>query len=62
MATLVRASRERVYDALTRAEHLNPWFTTGAEVDATPGAMMRWRWVDWGPTLLKFYVEHGLRY
>ena len=62
MATLVRASRKRLYDALTQAEHLDAWFTTGAEIDATPGGMVRWRWVDWRPTLLKFYVEHGLRY
>ena len=49
MATLVRAPRERVYHALTQAEHLDAWFTTGAEVDARPGGTMRWRWVDWGP-------------
>ena len=49
MATFVRAPRERVYDALTQAEHLDAWFTTGAEVDARPGGTMRWRWVDWGP-------------
>ena len=49
MATFVRAAREPVYDALTQAEQLDPWFTTGAKVDARPGGMMRWRWVDWGP-------------
>lgn len=49
MATLVRAPRERAYDALTRADELDSWFTTGAEVDARPGGTMRWRWVDWGP-------------
>ena len=49
MATFVRAPRERVYDALTQAEHLDAWFTTGAEVDARPGGTMRWRWVGWGP-------------
>ena len=47
--TLVRAPRERVYDGLTRAEELDAWFTTGAEVDARPGGTMRWRWEDWGP-------------
>ena len=46
---LVRAPRERVYDALTRAEELDAWFTTGAEVDARPGGEMVWRWVGWGP-------------
>ena len=49
MATLVRASRERVYDALTRAEELDAWFTTGAEVDARPDGIMRWRWDRFGP-------------
>ena len=48
MATLVRAPRERAYDALTSAHELDAWFTTGAEVDARPGGTMRWRWVDWG--------------
>jgi uncharacterized protein YndB with AHSA1/START domain len=105
LATLVKAPREAVYDALTRAEELDAWFTTGAEVDPRPGGEMVWRWVDWGPdrytgedrgpvleanrherygypdtpegweqhmscstgwgealTLLKYYVEHGLRY
>jgi uncharacterized protein YndB with AHSA1/START domain len=49
MATFVQAPREQVYDALTNAQVLDAWFTTGAEVDAQPGGMMRWRWVDWGP-------------
>ena len=49
MATIVRAPRERVYDALTRPEELDAWFTTGAEVEPRPGGEMVWRWVDWGP-------------
>jgi len=49
VSTLVRAPRERVYDACTRAEELDSWFTTGAEVDPHPGGEMVWRWVDWGP-------------
>ena len=49
MATLVRAPRERVYDSFTRAEELDRWFTTGAEVDPRPGGAMRWRWESWGP-------------
>jgi uncharacterized protein YndB with AHSA1/START domain len=48
MATLVRAPRERVYDALTQASGLDGWFTTGAEVDSQPGGEMVWRWVDRG--------------
>jgi uncharacterized protein YndB with AHSA1/START domain len=49
MTTMVRAPRERVYDALTRAEELDAWFTTGAEVEAHAGGEMVWRWVAWGP-------------
>jgi uncharacterized protein YndB with AHSA1/START domain len=49
VATLVRAPRERVYDAFTKAEELDAWFTSGAEVDPRPGGEMVWRWVDWGP-------------
>ena len=47
--TFVRAPRERVYDALTTAEGLDAWFTTGAEVEPRPGGVMHWRWRDWGP-------------
>ncbi|HSI97124.1 MAG TPA: SRPBCC domain-containing protein [Gaiellaceae bacterium] len=39
-STLVRASRERVYDALTQAAELDAWFTTGAEIDPRPGGEM----------------------
>jgi uncharacterized protein YndB with AHSA1/START domain len=49
VATLVRAPRERVYDAFTQAAELDSWFTTGAEVDPRPGGTMVWRWRDWGP-------------
>lgn len=49
VATLVRAPRERVYDAFTRAEQLDAWFTAGAEIDPRPGGEMIWRWADWGP-------------
>ncbi|HEV2130576.1 MAG TPA: SRPBCC domain-containing protein [Longimicrobiaceae bacterium] len=48
-AVLVRAERERVYDALTTAAGLDGWFTTGATVDARPGGEIRFRWRDWGP-------------
>ena len=48
MATIVRAPRERVYDAFTQAEQLDSWFTTGAQVDARPGGTVTWRWRRWG--------------
>lgn len=47
--TLVRASPEAVYDALTTAEGLDAWFTRGSEVDARPGGSIIFRWRDWGP-------------
>ncbi len=48
-AVLIRAERERVYDALTTADGLDGWFTTGASVDAEPQGSIVFRWQDWGP-------------
>ncbi len=45
---IVRAEPERVYDALTTAEGLDGWFTTGSEIDARAGGSVRFRWKDWG--------------
>lgn len=50
--TLVAAPPDRVYDALTSAEGLDGWFTSGAEVDARAGGYIRFRWKDWGPKRL----------
>src|SRR5215468_10872089 len=47
-AILVRATPERVYDAMATAEGLDGWFTTSASVDAHPGGEIRFRWKDWG--------------
>lgn len=46
--TLVKAPRDRVYDAFTSAKGLDAWFTKGAEVDASPGGRIVFRWKDWG--------------
>ena len=46
--TLVRAPRAAVYHALTTAEGLDQWFTSGAEVVPEPGGVMHLRWRDWG--------------
>ncbi len=46
---LIRAERERVYDALTTSEGFDSWFTTGASIDARPGGQIILRWKDWGP-------------
>ncbi|HWG84417.1 MAG TPA: SRPBCC domain-containing protein [Deinococcales bacterium] len=48
-AVLVRASPERVYQALATAEGLDGWFTSGAAVDARAGGSITFRWRDWGP-------------
>lgn len=48
-STLIRAAPERVYDALTRAEEMDRWFTSDAAIDARPGGSIRFRWKDWGP-------------
>jgi uncharacterized protein YndB with AHSA1/START domain len=47
--TLVRASPERVYDALATGAGLDGWFTSGATVDPRPGGEIRFRWLEWGP-------------
>ena len=47
-AVLVRATPERVWDALATADGLDGWFTTGAEIDARTGGHVVFRWRDWG--------------
>ena len=47
--TLVRASPEKVYDALVTAEGINSWFTYNSEIDAQPGGKITFRWKNWGP-------------
>jgi len=46
--TIVRADREKVYDAIATAEGLDGWFTTGTELDPKPGGALILRWQDWG--------------
>jgi uncharacterized protein YndB with AHSA1/START domain len=48
-AVLIRADRERVYNALTTAEGLDGWFTTGASLDTEPQGSIVFRWQNWGP-------------
>ena len=47
--TVIRACRQSCYAALTTADGLNAWFTTGSDIDPRPGGKMVWRWHDWGP-------------
>jgi len=46
--TFVQAPRDRVYDAFATAKGLNAWFTKGAEFDAKPGELIRFRFQNWG--------------
>ncbi len=48
-ATWIQAPPDRVYRALTTADGLDAWFTSGAEVEPRPGGIIRFRWRDWGP-------------
>ena len=45
---LIKATREKVYDAMTTAEGLDGWFTKGTTIIRKPGEKMILRWVDWG--------------
>ena len=45
---LIKAPREKVYDAMTTAEGLDGWFTEGTTTTRKPGEKMILRWVDWG--------------
>ncbi|HSH00365.1 MAG TPA: SRPBCC domain-containing protein [candidate division Zixibacteria bacterium] len=47
--TLIRAPRERVFEALTTADGWNAWFTKGSEIDPRVGGTLTLRWQDWGP-------------
>jgi uncharacterized protein YndB with AHSA1/START domain len=46
-ATLIRAPRERVFDAFATARGLNEWFTTDTRI--TDDAHIEFRWKEWGP-------------
>lgn len=47
-ATFVRATPEAVYDGIATANGLDGWFTQGAEVEAQPGGVLTFRWVEFG--------------
>jgi uncharacterized protein YndB with AHSA1/START domain len=46
--TIVRAERDKVYDAIATSEGLDGWFTSGTELDPQPGGTLVLRWEDWG--------------
>jgi uncharacterized protein YndB with AHSA1/START domain len=45
---LIRADREKVFDAMTSAKGLDGWFTKGARVDRRPRGYIFFKWVEWG--------------
>src|ERR1044072_7786968 len=45
---LVRATAERVYEAMATAEGLNGWFTTESLIDPTTNGKLYFYWKDWG--------------
>jgi uncharacterized protein YndB with AHSA1/START domain len=47
-ATFINAPVAEVYRALTTAEGLDAWFTTGSEVEARKGGRIVFRWKDFG--------------
>jgi uncharacterized protein YndB with AHSA1/START domain len=45
--TVIKAPIERVWELITKAEHLGRWFgDAGAEVDLRPGGALVLRWTD----------------
>lgn len=56
-ATLVRADRARVFDALATSEGLNKWFTTTSLLDPRSGGAIELRWREWGAEQLTVAVD-----
>ncbi len=50
-ATYIAAPPEDVFDTITSAGGWDSFFTTGMELDPTPGGNITFRWKDWGPDL-----------
>ncbi|MCP4537752.1 MAG: SRPBCC domain-containing protein [Chloroflexi bacterium] len=47
--TFIAVPPEDVFDTITSAGGWDAFFTTGMELDPTPGGKITWRWKDWGP-------------
>ena len=53
----INAPVEKVWAAVTQAEHLGTWFgDSGATVDLRPGGMLTMRWKDHGEANARFEV------
>lgn len=50
--TRIAAPPQRVWDVITRPEHVGRWFgDAGAEIDLRPGGALRFTWNEHGTTL-----------
>lgn len=47
----IYAPPEKVFEAITGADHWNKYFTTGMELDPRPGGVCDFKWLNWGPDL-----------
>ena len=54
--TFIKAPPEKVYDTITSAAEWDAFFTTGMELDPSPGGMMNFAWEDWGPDFYTLIV------
>jgi len=45
---IIRAPREKVFDAIATGEGLDKWFTKGSSVDEFEGGHIKFVWRDWG--------------
>jgi len=50
-SVFIYAPPEKVFEAITGADHWNKYFTTGMELDPRPGGVCDFKWRDWGPDL-----------
>ena len=48
----IAAPIEKVFDALTDSKHWDRYFTTGMELDPSPGGVCNFKWKNWGPELV----------
>lgn len=48
-STYINAPPQRVFETLTSAEGWDGWFTSGMELEAEPGGVIRFVWRNWGP-------------
>lgn len=47
------APSEKVFEAITSADHWNKYFTTGMKLDPRPGGVCDFKWHNWGPDLFR---------